>query len=50
MDDPSPQPTMCQENLRKQGDTQNELKTPQNLETSKLKPIWSLGTKVSKIQ
>ena len=49
-DHPSPQLTLCQENPRKQGGTQNEVKTPNFEKLSKLKPILPLGLKTPKIQ
>ena len=39
MDHLGPQPTLCQENSRKQGGTQNEVKTLNFEKLLKLKPI-----------
>ncbi len=50
MDHPSSRNTMCRENSRKLGGTQNEVKTPNFEKIPKLKPIWPLGSKTPKTQ
>ena len=49
-DHPGSRTTKCQENPRKPGGTQNEVKTPNFEKIPKLKPIWPLGSKTPKIQ
>ena len=50
IDHPSPRPTLCQENLRKQGGMQNEAKSPNFGNILNLKPIWPLGAKTQKFK